>query len=146
MTVCSGSALASGSNMQCLAKHVADNTSITPKVGGLDNWTRVQLHKATDGNFYVSGSHVSSVFVNSNSFYPAVGTWLRIDATTGAVPTGTPYSSPNSTQPPGATLTYTSPKYVVVRFDATGSVKGIGTAGTGANVGASCWSSFKAFV
>lgn len=145
MTVCTGSAFAAQSSLRCLAQHVASNTSITPKVGGLDTWTRVQLHKATDGKYYVSGTQLSTVFVNSNSFYPAVGTWLEIDVTTGAVVAGT-YGTPNTTMPPGATLTYTGLQYVVVRFDATGSVTGVGTAGTGANVGASCWNSFKAIV
>jgi hypothetical protein len=143
MTVCSGSALASQSSIRCLARHVSDNTDVMPKVGSLDNWTRVQLHKASDGKFYVSGSHVASVFTTSNSVYPAVGTWLQINGTA-----GTPVGSPSTTMPAGSTLGYTTPppKYVVVRFDTAGNVTGVGTAGTGSNVGASCWNSFKAFV
>lgn len=141
MTVCSGSALASQSSMRCLARHVHDNTNVTPKVGSLDNWTRVQLHRATDGKLYVSGSHVASVFTTSNSVYPAVGTWLEIDGTTGA-----PVGSALTTMPSGCTHTYATPKYVVVRFDTAGNVTGVGTAGAGSNVGASCWNSFKAFV
>lgn len=144
MTVCTGSAFAAQSSLRCLATHVTNNTSALPKVGGLDTWTRVQLHKATDSKYYVSGSQLAAVFVNSNSVYPAVGTWLGIKAD-GTVATGT-YSTPQTTMPPGATLTYTSPQYVVVRFDNMGSVTGVGTAGTGANVGASCWTSFKAIV
>lgn len=143
LTVCSGSALASQSSLRCLATHVADNTSVTPKVGALDSWTRVQLHKATDGKYYVSGTQLSTVFPNSNGWWPNPGTWLGINATTGAVLTGT-YSTPQTTMPPGATLSYSPAKYVVVRFDNTGKVTGVGTAGTGANVGQSCWNSFKA--
>jgi hypothetical protein len=143
MTVCSGSALASQSSIRCLARHVSDNTNVMPKVGSLDNWTRVQLHKASDGKFYVSGSHVASVFTTSNSVYPAVGTWLQINGTA-----GTPVGSPSTTMPAGSTLGYTTPppKYVVVRFDTAGNVTGVGTAGTGSNVGATCWNSFRAFV
>lgn len=141
MTVCSGSALASQSSLRCLAKHVHDNTNVTPKVGSLDNWTRVQLHRATDGKFYVSGTHVQSVFANSNSWYPAAGTWLQIDTATGA-----PVGSALTTMPSGCTHTYSTPQYVVVRFDTAGNVTGVGTAGAGSNVGASCWNSFKAFV
>ena len=145
MTVCTGSAFAAQSSLRCLAQHVASNTDITPKVGGLDAWTRVQLHKTADGKYYISGTQLTTVFVNSNSFYPAMGTWLEINVTTGAVVPGI-YGTPNPTMPSGATLAYTPPKYVVVRFDNTGNVTGVGTAGTGANVGASCWNSFKAFV
>ena len=141
MTVCSGSALASQSSIRCLARHVSDNTNVMPKVGSLDNWTRVQLHKAADGKFYVSGSHVASVFTTSNSVYPAVGTWLQINGTA-----GTPVGSPSTVMPAGSTLTYATPQYVVVRFDTAGNVTGVGKAGTGSNVGASCWNSFKAFV
>jgi hypothetical protein len=141
MTVCSGSALASQSSMRCLARHVHDNTNVTPKVGSLDNWTRVQLHRAADGKFYVSGSHVASVFTTSNSVYPAVGTWLQIDTATGA-----PVGSVLTTMPSGCTHANHTPKYVVVRFDTAGNVTGVGTAGAGSNVGASCWNSFKAFV
>lgn len=144
MTVCTGSAFANQSSLRCLARHVTDGTNITPKVGALDLWTRVQLHKATDGKYYISGSHVASVFAFSNSVYPATGTWLEIDLN-GAIVAGT-YGTPNTTPPSGANLGYASPKYVVVRFDNTGSVTGVGTAGAGANVGASCWNSFKAIV
>ena len=145
MTVCSGNAFANTSNLRCLARNMTDMTNATPKVGGLDTWTRVQLHKATDGQFYVSGSHVQSVFTQSNSHYPGVGNWLLIDTATGNVPTGSAWSVPNATMPPGATLTYTTPapQYVIVRFDGNGSVTGVGNAGTGYNVGASCWNSFK---
>lgn len=146
LTVCSGNAIAAQSSLRCLATHVANNTSVTPKVGGLDTWSRVQLFKATDGKYYVSGTQVSSVYTTSNSWYPAVGTWLEINSTTGAVATTGAYTVSNSVTPPGATLTYTSPQYVVVRFDAAGNVTGIGTAGSGANVGASCWTSFRAAV
>ena len=148
MTVCSGSAWATGSSLRCLARHVTDNTSATPKVGDLDAWTRVQLHKATDGYYYVSGTQVASVYTTSNSVYPAAGFWLKVDVTTGAVPATGAYSvaTPSSVTPSGATLSYTTPKYVIVRFDGAGNVKGIGTAGTGANVGDSCWNSFKALV
>ena len=148
MTVCSGSAWATGSSLRCLTRHVTDNTSVTPKVGDIDTWARVQLHKATDGLYYVSGTQVAAVYTTSGSVYPATGQWMKVDATTGAVPATGAYSTgtPGTTAPSGATLTYTSPKYVVVRFDTAGNVKGIGTAGTGANVGASCWNSFKALV
>jgi len=147
LTVCSGNAIAAQSSLRCLATHVADGTSITPKVNGsLDSWSRVQLSKATDGKFYVSGTQVSSVFTTSNSFYPAVGTWLEINGTSGALATTGAYTSANPTTPPGATLSYSPPKYVVVRFDGAGNVTGIGTAGIGANVGASCWTSFRALV
>ena len=146
MTVCTGSAFAAQSSLRCLAQHVASNTSIIPKVReGLDAWTRVQLHKATDGKYYVSGTQLTIVFVNSNSFYPAMGTWLELKVTTGNVVPGT-YGTPNPTMPPGATLSYTPPRYVVVRFDNAGNVTGVGTAGNGANVGMSCWNSFKAIV
>ena len=148
MTVCTGSAFAAQSSLRCLAQHVASNTDITPKVGGLDTWTRVQLHQTGQGfnlKYYISGSQLAAVFTNSNSVYPAVGTWLEINVSTGAVAPGI-YGTPNPTMPPGATLAYTPPQYVVVRFDNTGNVTGVGTAGTGANVGASCWNSFKAFV
>jgi len=142
MTVCSGSALASQSSIRCLARHVSDNTNVMPKVGSLDNWTRVQLHKAADGKFYVSGTHVASVFTTSNSVYPAVGTWLQINGAAGAT-----VGLPTTVMPPGSTLSYPSPKYVVVRFDTAGNVTGVGlNGGTGSNVGASCWNSFKAFV
>jgi hypothetical protein len=142
MTVCSGSALASQSSIRCLARHVSDNTNVMPKVGSLDNWTRVQLHKASDGKFYVSGSHVASVFTTSNNVYPAVGTWLQINGASGAK-----VGSPSTVIPAGSTLSYPSPKYVVVRFDTAGNVTGVGlNGGTGSNVGASCWNSFKAFV
>lgn len=137
LTVCSGNAFANTSNLRCLARNVSDNTSATPKVGGLDTWTRVQLHQS-GGLYYVSGTHVSSVFVHSNTVYPAVGSWLQIDATSGA-----PIGVPTTTTPSNPILNYASPKYVVVRFDGTGSVTGVGTAGSGANVGASCWNSFK---
>lgn len=146
LTVCSGNAIAAQSSLRCLATHVANNTSITPKVGSLDTWSRVQLSKATDGKYYVSGTQVSSVYTTSNTFYPPVGTWLEIDGTSGAVATSGVYTTPNTTMPSGATLSYTAPKYVVVRFDGAGNVTGIGTAGSGANVGASCWSSFRALV
>ncbi len=143
MTVCSGNAFANTSNLRCLARNMTDMTNVTPKVGGLDTWTRVQLHKATDGNYYVSGTQVQSVFTQSNSHYPGVGNWLAIDVATGNVPTGTGWSVPNASMPPGAALNYTTPQYVIVRFDSTGSVTGVGNAGTGYNVGASCWTSFK---
>lgn len=148
MTVCSGSAWATGSSLRCLTRHVTDNTSATPKVGGLDSWTRVQLHKATDGFYYVSGTQVQSVYTTSNSWYPAPGSWLKVDIATGNVPATGGYSvaTPGTVAPSGATLSYTSPQYVIVRFNATGNVTGIGTAGTGANVGDSCWNSFKALV
>ena len=146
LTVCSGSAMASQSSRQCLARHVADNTNITPKVSNsLDTWTRVRLHKATDGKYYVSGTELKAVFANSNSWWPNPGTWLGINATTGALVSGT-YSTPQTATPSGATLIYSPVKYVVVRFDNAGKVTGVGTAGTGANVGASCWNSFKPFV
>ena len=145
MTVCSGSALASQSSIRCLARHVSDNTNVMPKVGSLDNWTRVQLHRADDGKFYVSGSHVASVFTTSNSVYPAVGTWLQIIGTAGATQGG-PVGSALTVMPAGSTLTYPTPQYVVVRFDTAGNVTGVGKAGTGSNVGASCWNSFRAFV
>lgn len=143
MTVVSGSAVAAQSSLVCLANHVGSNTSVTPKVGSLDTYTRIQLHLATDGKYYVSGSHVSSVFNTSNSVYPALGTWLEINVDTGAPATSGGYTTPNSVMPSGATLNYQNPKYVVVRFDNEGNVTGIGTAGTGANVGASCWNSFR---
>jgi len=54
--------------------------------------------------------------------------------------------SPSTVMPAGSTLTYATPQYVVVRFDTAGNVTGVGKAGTGSNVGASCWNSFKAFV
>jgi hypothetical protein len=148
MTVCSGSAWATGSSLRCLNRHVTDGTSVAPKVGDMDAWARIQLHRATDGLYYVSGTHVASVYNTSTSVYPATGHWLRVDVTTGAVPsTGfCSTATPGTSAPSGATLGYTSPKYVVVRFDTAGNVKGIGTAGTGANVGASCWNSFKALV
>ena len=148
MTVCTGSAWATGSSLRCLTRHVTDGTSITPKVGGLDAWARVQLHKATDAFYYVSGTQVQSVYTTSGSVYPAAGTWLKVDIATGAVPATGGYSvaTPGTVAPTGATLSYTSPQYVVVRFDSAGNVKGIGTAGTGANVGDSCWNSFKALV
>ena len=141
LTVCSGNAFANTSNLRCLARNVKDNTNATPKVGGLDTWTRVQLHQSGSGagaTYHVSGSHVKSVFAQSNSVYPAVGSWLQINATTGA-----PIGVPTTTTPSNPILNYSSPKYVVVRFDGTGSVTGVGTAGSGANVGASCWNSFK---
>jgi len=147
LTVCSGNAIAAQSSLRCLARHVTDGTNITPKVVGvLDSWSRVQLFKATDGKYYVSGTQVSLVYTSSNSWYPGVGNWLEINNITGAVATTGAYTVPNSVMPPGATLTYTSPRYVVVRFDAAGNVTGIGTAGSGANVGASCWTSFRALV
>ncbi len=149
MTVCSGSALASQSSLRCLARHVSDNTDVMPKVGPsgspIDNWTRVQLWRASDGKFYVSGSHVASVFTTSNSVYPAVGTWLQIIGTAGATQGG-PVGSALTVMPAGSTLTYPTPQYVVVRFDTAGNVTGVGKAGTGSNVGASCWNSFRAFV
>lgn len=137
MTVCSGNAFANASSLRCLARNVNVNTNATPKVGGLDTWTRVQLHQS-GSSYYVSGTHVSSVFANSNSVYPAVGSWLKIDGTTGAA-----IGSVTTNTPSNPMLNYSNPKYVVVRFDATGNVTGIGTAGAGANVGASCWNSFK---
>ncbi len=140
MTVCSGNAFANTSNLRCLARNVNVNTNATPKVGGLDTWTRVQLHQSGT-SYYVSGTHVSSVFVNSNSVYPAVGSWLQIDGTTGAA-----IGSVTTTTPSNPMLNYTNPQYVVVRFDALGQVTGVGMAGNGANVGASCWNSFKEVV
>ena len=146
LTVCSGSAMASQSSLQCLARHVTDGTNITPKVvGGLDAWARVQLHKATDGKCYVSGNQLQTTFATSNGWWPNPGTWLGINTGTGAVLAGT-YSTPNTTMPPGATLMYSPKRYAVVRFDGAGNVTGVGTAGTGANVGKSCWNSFKPFV
>lgn len=148
MTVCSGSAWATGSSLRCLTRHVTDGTSASPKVGDLDTWSRVQLHKASDGLYYVSGSQVASVYTTSGSVYPASGQWLKVDVSTGAVPaTGAcSVATPGTVAPSGATLGYTPSKYVIVRFDAAGNVKGVGTAGSGANVGASCWNSFKALV
>ena len=138
MTVCSGNAFANTSNLRCLAKNVSDGTNASPKVGGLDTWTRVQLHKAKNGKYYVSGSHVRSVFVNSNSVYPSVGSWLEINVTTGAAEGSVTTNEPNT-----PSLNYTNPQYVILRFDGAGNVTGAGTAGVGANVGASCWNSFK---
>ena len=137
MTVCSGNAFANTSNLRCLARNVTDLTNATPKVGGLDTWTRVQMHQSGTA-YYVSGTHVSSVFVNSNSVYPAVGSWLQIDGTTGAA-----IGSVTTSTPSNPILNYTSPKYAIVRFDGAGNVTGVGTAGAGYNVGASCWNSFK---
>ena len=141
MTVCSGNAFANTSNLRCLARNVNVNTNATPKVGGLDTWTRVQLYQSGSGlsaTYHVSGTHVRSVFTQSNSVYPAVGSWLQIDGTTGA-----PIGSATTTTPSNPILNYSNPKYVVVRFDGAGNVTGVGTAGGGANVGASCWNSFK---
>jgi hypothetical protein len=143
MTVCSGNAFANTSNLRCLARNMTDMTNATPKVGGLDTWTRVQLHKATDGKYYVYGTQVQSVFTQSNSHYPGVGYWLGIDEATGNVHTAGTWSTPSTSMPQGATLNYSTPKYAIVRFDATGSVTGVGNAGAGYNVGASCWNSFK---
>lgn len=148
MTVCSGSAWATGSSLRCLNRHVTDGTNATPKVGVMDSWARVQLHKAADGNYYVSGTQVATVYNTSSTVYPATGQWMKVDVATGVVPATGSWSTatPGTTAPSGANLGYTSPKYVIVRFDAAGNVKGIGTAGSGANVGASCWNSFKALV
>ena len=137
MTVCSGNAFANTSNLRCLARNVSHPTDATPKVGGLDTWTRVQLHQSGT-SYYVSGTHVQSVFTQSDSWYPAVGSWLQIDPTTGNA-----IGSVTTSTPSGPVLNYTNPKYVVVRFDAAGKVTGVGNAGSGANVGASCWNSFK---
>ncbi len=137
MTVCSGNAFANTSNLRCLARNVTDMTNATPKVGSLDTWTRVQMHQS-GSLYYVSGSHVKSVFANSNSVYPAEGSWLQIDGTTGA-----PIGSATTTTPSNPILNYSNPQYVIVRFDGAGNVTGVGTAGAGYNVGASCWNSFK---
>lgn len=137
MTVCSGNAFANTSNLRCLARNVTDVTNATPKVGGLDTWTRVQMHQSGTA-YYVSGSHVRNVFVNSNSVYPAAGSWLQIDGTTGAA-----MGSVTTTSPSNPILNYDNPKYVILRFDGSGNVTGVGTAGAGVNVGASCWNSFK---
>jgi hypothetical protein len=145
MTVCSGNAFANTSNLRCLARNVTDSTNATPKVGGLDTWTRVQLHQTGAGpnfTYHVSGSHVRSVFTQSNSVFPAVGSWQQIDGTTGAA-----IGSPTTTTPSNPVLNYSNPKFAVVRFDGAGNVTGVGTAGTaGVNVGASCWNSFKDIV
>lgn len=151
MTVCSGSAFANTSNLRCL-KHdtTVALTNATPKVwGGLDTWTRVQLFEAADGKYYVSGTHVQSIFQQSNGHFPGLGNWLWIDPVTGAIGGTGPialndYRTPYNVEPPNyPRLDRANPKYVIVRFDQTGSVTGVGTAGTGYNVGASCWNSFK---
>lgn len=141
-TLYSGGALAATS-ATCVAKAQAN-----PQTGAVvdgpptntDTYLRVQLHQVTNGSnpaeYWLSGSSLGSF--NGGSSIVATGKFTRF--LIGSNQLSTDGGDVNKNQPQ-ATLAYTPTKWVALRFDATGTLVGVGATGGGSAITGSCWTS-----
>lgn len=144
MTVLSGSAFAAAST-SCAAN--AQNLSPQPPAGVSQpdtTYLRVQLYRINSGSsgngnllgFFIRGQDLGT-FPRDAARVPVSGSYLEINPATYAT-IGIPGPRP------GNTVTETAvPQWAAMRFDASGRIIGIGTAGTsgGAVLSLGCWQS-----
>lgn len=148
-TVASGSALAATS-ATCFAKQLTTPVYPLPTTSANpDTYLRVQL-----GKFVANGAGGAvTYYVDGSNLNAALGTKLQRSAgylmgngnfQTFDVGTNTETGPIVSATPSNGTYTRSGGTYVVLRFDSTGKVVGVGRGGAGTTaVGASCWSSFS---
>jgi hypothetical protein len=153
MTVCSGSAAATASNLRCL---VNANNMPNPAPAGVtqaDTFTRVRLFKrkvctitsgctTSEDRFYILGDDLR-LLTSRGSGMPGPGQAIRINPSSyqtigspGALP------APAQAHDPGGYVN----QWAAVRFDSTGKVVGLGDSTQGGMVGSSCWASVASYV
>ena len=140
LALTSGSALAAQS-ATCLAK-----ATTTPSTAGivssstLDTLMRVRLRKDSSNNeHFVARSDLGALTV-ALSLWGLSTVWQRF-----GVVAGPDYNKFYSSQQTDSVPANSQVDlYVALRFDASGTVVGMGLSGSGSVVGSSCWTSIKA--
>jgi hypothetical protein len=137
LTVCSGSAFAASSSLQCIARQ---NTSpITKPISNTtDTWVRVRLYTQGNGNtYYVKGSDIVAFKRSATTAYMGSSDWqpFNINSNTAGVVNSSTPNNPQLSNPA---------KYAAIRVDANGNIVGIGASGGGSAIAGSCWYSFAA--
>lgn len=120
LTVFSGSALATGSAKKCLV-----NQTTTPRMEPVSNTqgtlVRIQLHQSGTApvKYWVSGAALNNLKRGSTTVYLSSTHWQEFDINTNKVVGAgmTLGTAPTLSNPP---------KWAAVRFNSTGSVKGVG--------------------
>lgn len=142
LTLTSGSALAAQS-ATCLVKATSTPSTagiINSNSQSLDTLMRVKLRKDSSNVYFVARSDLGVLPV-ALTLWNASTAWQRfgIDSLV-----STQYNRLYGTQESTALPANTQVNlWVALRFDATGSVVGMGLSGTGSVVGGSCWTSIK---
>ena len=135
MTVCTGSAFAAASNLQCITNQVNNNPTTVPVAAGLDTWLRVRLRQKGSAPvvYYVSGADIQIYKRTTNTVYLSSTQWQLFNLGTNTTSGGA------IADPVGTSL---SNSYAAVRFDAAGNVVGVGTGSTGTSaLPGTCWNS-----
>ena len=139
LTVYSGSALANASAKRCLVNQT-NIPRMEPVSTAADNFVRIQLHQtgtSTNPTYWVSGATINNLKRNSTTVFIESTKWQKFDIGTNKL-----LDSPVtlSTAP---TLSSNPQRWAAVRFNASGSVRGVGIASaTGESALANtCWNS-----
>ena len=135
MTVCTGSAFAAASNLQCISNQVNNNPTTVPVAGALDTWLRVRLRQKGSStiSYYVSGADLQIFKMTNNTVYLSSSQWQLFNLGTNTTSGGA------IADPSGTSL---SNSYAAVRFSAAGNVVGVGTGAAGSSaLPGTCWNS-----
>ena len=149
LTLHSGGALAATSVGTCLVKRNA-SPSVQPVASGDDVWFRYELYgyaKSTGAmantGYWIQGSDLTVYVRNSMSPWLGSGKFQQFDTTTNTLAPTQASAKPSNPDPTRYTWKKTG-KWVSLRVDSTGALKGAGASGGGSAVSDSCWNSFAA--
>lgn len=147
LTVVSGRAFAQASNARCVANAVQTGTML-PNPG--DTFLRVQLfvleRQGKTARYYVFGGDLAG-YPRTSSFPLASNQYQLFDLGSNQLQTTVSTGVPSYNSSTGSWQRST--KYAAMRFDASGTLVGIGTPSSttnglaGAALSTACWSSFR---
>lgn len=148
LTLYSGSALATTSNMRCLAnKNQSPSaepviTSSTAPTSGPGTYLRVRLYKWSDGTntyHYLRANELVGLPLGAGVTWPGTGTAYRFSISGNSLTT----TLINTNSTPTFSQLVAADKYAALRVNSTGQVVGIGVSGGGSAMPSTCWTSFR---
>ncbi|KPF54543.1 hypothetical protein D621_09375 [beta proteobacterium AAP51] len=139
LTVYSGSALANASAKRCLVNQT-NTPRMEPVATAADNFVRIQLHQtgtSTNPTYWVSGATINNLKRNSTTVFIESTKWQQFDVTNNRL-VGSAIDMAST-----PALSSNPQRWAAVRFNAAGSVRGVGVASaTGESALANtCWNS-----